>query len=349
MSVAAVSTDPFTGGPQDASVAHRLLMTALERPAPCTWSSVLDAQDGVIARRQALQGGMSEDAWQWSLERRGWQSVLPGVAVAHGGDLTNRQRAWAAVVYAGHDAALSGDAALVEHGMRLPRPARLDVVVPGHRSVRPQVFAASGRFGSTDQTEQTEQLRLRGHRLKALSALLHPVRRPAAVRVAPAVLHAAAWAVNDRSAEWRVAAAVQQRLVRVPDLRAALLDMPRLSRRALVATVLDDVELGAHARSELDFLALLRRNQLPLPDRLQRPVRTNGLRYLDAWWEAQRVAGEVDGAHHRDVGTWDADLLRANDVQVSQRHDRVVMLRFTMGNLRHDESQVAGQLRVVLL
>ena len=163
------------------------------------------------------------------------------------------------------------------------------------------------------------------------------------------MLHAAAWAGSDRLAESRVAAAVQQRLVRVPDLRSALGQMPRLRRHALVLAVLDDVELGAHARSELDFLALLRRNRLPLPDRLQLLVRTSGVRYLDAWWEAQRVAGEVDGAHHRDVGVWDADVLRANDVQVSQRHDRVVLLRFTTGNLRHDESLVAAQLKAVLL
>ena len=60
------------------------------------------------------------------------------------------------------------------------------------------------------------------------------------------------------------------------------------------------------------------------------------------------MAAEVDGAHHRFVGAWDADLLRANELQVSQRHDRVVLLRFTGGNLRHDERAVVRQLRALL-
>jgi hypothetical protein len=185
-------------------------------------------------------------------------------------------------------------------------------------------------------------------RVTRLSDLRHPARQPPAVRVPAAVLHAAAWAVSDRAAEWRVAAAVQQRRVTVPDLRQALAAMPRLPRRALVDAVLDDVEHGAHAASELDFLRFLRRWHLPRPDALQRPVRHGGLRYLDAWWERQRVVAEMDGAHHRLVGSWDDDLLRANGVQLVERHDRLLLLRFSAGNLRHDAALVAAQLREAL-
>lgn len=185
--------------------------------------------------------------------------------------------------------------------------------------------------------------------MRGLDVLRHPVRLPPVVRVAPALLHAAAWAPSERAAEWRVAAAVQQRLVLPSDVRAALAVLPRLARRRLVAAVLDDVELGAHAASELDLLRFLRRHGLPRPDRLQRPVRTGRLRYLDAWWERQRVCAEVDGAHHRSAGTWDDDTLRANDVVVTERHDRIVLLRFTAANLRHDAPRVAAQLAAVLL
>ena len=169
------------------------------------------------------------------------------------------------------------------------------------------------------------------------------------MRTAPAVLHAAAWASSDRAAEWRIAAAVQQRLVLPVDLRRTLGDMPSLRRRRLVAAVLDDVQHGAHAASELDFLRFLRRHGLPPPDRLQQPVRHSGLRYLDAWWARQRVAAELDGAHHRSVAVWEADVLRANDVLVAGRTDGTVLLRFTTGNLRHDAGRVAAQLAAVLL
>ena len=182
------------------------------------------------------------------------------------------------------------------------------------------------------------------HRTRRLQEWVHPVRRPPVVRAAPALLHAVAWADSDRAAEWRVAAAVQQRLLRPSDVRRALAGMPRLPRTRLVRTVLDDVELGAHAASELAFLRFLREHRLPLPDRLQRLVRTGAVCYLDAWWERQRVAAEVDGAHHRLVSAWDADVLRANEVVVAERHARLLLLRFTTGNLRHDGRRVAAQL-----
>ena len=163
------------------------------------------------------------------------------------------------------------------------------------------------------------------------------------------MLHSAAWASSDRASEWRVAAAVQRRLVNVAQLREALKLLPKMPRRQSIRLVLDDVELGAHARTELDFLAFLRRNDLPLPDRLQFVVRANGKRYLDAWWEKQRVGAEIDGAHHMEVGNWDDDALRSNEVVVAAREDRVMLLRVTPGNMRHKEVELAAQFRAALL
>jgi hypothetical protein len=343
-------------------------MTASTSPAaPRCWQELAAEQDGVVGRRQAMLAGLSEDQWQWRLDSGRWQSVLPGVAVVHSGPVTERQRAFAAVVYAGEGARLSADAALVVHGMRHLPVTVVHVAVPAGRVVRPQAYAAPGdtgganserdrardRSGSTGwrvgDGSSDEQHRLEPHQVSHLALLAHPVRRPATVRPAPAVLHAAAWAPSDRAAEWRIAAAVQQRLVAPQQLRTALADMSRLHRRPLVRAVLDDVEQGAHAAGELDFLRFLRVHALPPPDRLQRPVRSGTLRYLDAWWERQRVNVELDGAHHRRVGAWEDDALRANDVVVAERHDRIVLLRFTRGNLRHDGPRVASQLRAVLL
>lgn len=303
---------------------------------PARWQACVESQEGVLSRRQALLGGLSEDAWQWRLDRGAWQAVLPGVAVCHSGEPTDRQRAWAAVLYAGEGAALSADAALIELGMRLRRPETLHVAVPERRIVTAHALA-SGDSG-----------RVQPHRVLRLGELRHAARRPPVVRAVPAVLHAAAWAPSDRAAEWRLAAAVQQRVVRVGDLRTGLEVLPRLKRRALVRVVLDDVEFGAHARSELDFLALLRRNGLPLPDVLQLRPRTPKVLYLDAVWKKQQVAAEIDGAHHVEVAAWDADVLRANAVVIGHRDDGLLLLRFTRGNLRHDEPTVVAQLRSLL-
>lgn len=301
-----------------------------------SWRDDAAAQCGVLSRGQALAGGLTSRAWQWRLQTGAWQALLPGVAVTHSGPPTRDQLRWAAVLAAGPGAALSGDEALLVLGATLPVPSTVHVAVPERRVLRLREVAAH------------EPLPVVVHRTRGLARWVHPVRRPPVVRAAAAVLHAAAWAPSDRAAEWRVAAAVQQRLVTVPQVADAVREMPKVHRRALVRAVLDDVATGAHARSELDLLALLRRNGLPTPDRLQRPVRADGMRYLDAWWERQRVAVEVDGAHHRLVGAWEADTLRANQVVVVERHDRVLLLRFTTGNLRHDEPRVVAQLRAVL-
>ena len=307
-------------------------------PIAPTVPQLLEQQDGVISRRQARGAGMSEDQWQWLLDSGRWQSVLLGVAVAHSGEVTDRQRAWAAVLSAAPGACLTGDMALVEHGMKLTPPADVHLAVT--RELLPRRFLLG---------EQERRGRTVPHQLTRVEGWAHPVKQPPMLRIAPAALHAASYARSDRAAEWRLAATVQQGLTPAGDLRSTLEQMPRLPRRRLIRDVLDDVEYGAHAASELDFLRFLRHHGLPRPDRLQRPVRRGKVRYLDAWWERQRVSVEMDGAHHRTVGTWDDDALRGNDVVLVERHDRILLLRFTRGNLRHDGGRVAAQLRDALL
>ena len=306
---------------------------------PRPFQQVVAEQDGVLTRQQALHGGLTEDQWQWRLDADRWRPLCRGVVVTHTGPVTPRQCSWAAVLVAGPGACLSGDAALLELGLGVGPVGVLHVAVPYGRSVTPRVLAARG----------VPLVRVQPRRVTGLAALRHPARRPPTVRAAPAVLHAAAWVGSDRAAQWRIAAAVQQRLVLPQDLRSSLAALQRLPRRPLIAAVLDDVEQGAHAAGELDFLRFLRTWRLPPPDRLQRPVRLGRIRYLDAWWERQKVAAELDGAHHRIAGAWDDDVLRANDVLVAGRQEGTVLLRFTNANLRHDGARVAAQLAAVLL
>jgi very-short-patch-repair endonuclease len=301
------------------------------------WQSLLREQDQVMGRRQARLLGMSEDAWQWGLDTGRWRPLLRGVVVGHSGPPTDRQRAWAAVLSAGDGGRLTGDAALRQHGLALD-VRHHDVLIPAHRRVRMKSFLPQdGAAGGLVRPRQHgSAVPVSGRGLPLVAAEL-------------AALHAAEWAPSARAGEWRVAAAVQTGTTTVERLRAALPRAGVLERRDLLSDVLDDVELGAHARSELDLLHLLRDHGLPLPDRLQRPVRANGKRYLDAWWERQRVAAEVDGAHHRAAATWDTDTLRQNEVVLAERHDRVLLLRLTTGNLRHDRSALVRQFRAALL
>lgn len=298
------------------------------------WQQQLARQEGVLARHQALDGGMTKHEWDWKLSNGLWQRALPGVAIAHTGGTSERERAWAAVLHAGKGAALSGDAALRLAGLAAVSGKDLDVVVPRPRNV----------VGA--RLETTERGAVLIHRVHRPERWTREHRGLPVVSAHAAVLHAVAWAASDRDAEWRIAAAVQRRITAVPSLRKVLEQMPRLRRHALVLAVLDDVELGAHAGSELQYLRFCRAHGLPLPDELQVRVRAGKLHYLDARYRRQKVTVELDGAHHREVATWEADALRTLRLVAAMSGEQVV--RLTPGMLRHDGDEVARHLRVVL-
>lgn len=73
---------------------------------------LLLVQSGVASRRQALEAGLRPHDIRRLLRRREWAVVHPGVYVDHTGPLTWRQRAWAAVLYAGAGAALDRESAI---------------------------------------------------------------------------------------------------------------------------------------------------------------------------------------------------------------------------------------------
>lgn len=300
-----------------------------------TWQQHLAQQEGVIARHQALAGGMSSHQWDWKLERGLWQRALPGVAIAHNGGTTERERAWAAVLHAGTGAALSGDTALRLAGLASAKGTDLDVVVPRARNV----------VGGALATREKHAVVI--HRVHEPERWVREIRALAVMSAHAATLHAASWADSNRAAEWRVAAAVQRRVTAVPLLREALGDMSCLKRRALVRAVLDDVQLGAHAGSELQFLRFCQAHGLPRPDELQVRLRAGrSTHYLDGRYRRQRVSVEVDGAHHREVETWEADALRTLRVVATMPGEQLV--RLTPGLLRHDGDEVAELLRVML-
>jgi hypothetical protein len=299
-----------------------------------TWQEVLEKQDGVLARHQALAGGMTRHEWSWKVARGGWRLAMPGVAVSHRGGTTERQRAWAAVLHGGRDAVVSGDAALALVGVRFTDLRAIDLAIPAGRRARDAALLGDGPKGVVV------------HRVDGIEGWTRSMRGLPLATAHVAALHAAAWAACDRDAEWRIAAAVQRKVTAVPLLRGALSEMPRLKRRALVVAVLDDVELGAHAGSELQFLRFCRAHGLPHPDELQVRVRSGTVHYLDARYRRQRVTIEVDGAHHREVATWEADALRTLRVVAALPGEQVI--RLTPGLLRHDGDEVARHLRVVL-
>lgn len=298
------------------------------------WQELPSVRDGVLARRQAMGRGMSEDLWQWKLDRGLWVPLLPGVVTLHNGEPTCRQQHWAGVLKAHPDAVLAGDAALLEYGFPFSDLGLIDVARPGTAGKTFEV--RGGRRYVPHSVSRRDQ-----------SATTYPGLP--IMEVVTATLYAAAWTSTPRAAEWRLATVVQRGLATAADLRQTLREMPSLPRRGLMLHVLDDVERGAHAMSELDFLRVCRTYQVPEPDELQVRVRAGTqTRYLDGCYRRPRVRFEVDGAHHRYVETWEADVLRSNDLALSSRGRDEIALRFTSGQVRHQGWLVARQLRLAL-
>jgi very-short-patch-repair endonuclease len=250
--------------------------------------------------------------------------------------MTENQRLWAAVLWAGPGAVLAGLTAarldrlqgFSDRDASADRPIHL--LVPSYRSVRrkspglPVVVHYSVALGPGD---------------------IHPLRQPPRTRIARSLVDAAAWMATDRGAQAVLAAGVQQRLVRVADLTAVVARNQRLPRRTIIKDTLNDIAGGAQALSELDFTRLLRQHRLPEPDRQAQRLDSSGRRrWLDAVWEVARLIVEVDGIHHMDAAQYWADMDRENDCIL----DGYRVLRFPAFIVRYNPGYVAGKIRDAL-
>ena len=281
-------------------------------------------------------GWMSRQELRWRLTSGRWQRPCHGIVVAHSGPVTEQQRLWAAVLWAGPGAVLAGLTA-----------ARLDGLqgFPGHDAV------ADRPIHLTVPTSRSVRRKSPGlpvvvHYSTALgSAHVHPTRQPPRTRTARSLVDAAAWMATDRGAQAVLAAGVQQRLVRVEDLTAVVALNQRLPRRTVIKDTLDDIEGGAQALSELDFTRLLRRHRLPGPDRQSQRLDSCGRRrWHDAVWETSRLIVEVDGIHHLEVTQYWADSDRDNDFTLQGYR----VLRFPAFVVRYSPGYVAEKIRNAL-
>ncbi|WP_242624710.1 endonuclease domain-containing protein [Krasilnikovia cinnamomea] len=262
-----------------------------------------------------------------------WRRICRGVLLTENGRLGWDQQLWVAVLAAGPGALLGGVTAATLGGVRGLRAGPVDVLIPAHRTVTRRLTGLP-----------LDMPGVRVHR----STLLTPgtrLGRPPRTTVARAVVDAASWARTDDEARVVLAAACQQRRVLPSQLHEVVAAHPRSPRRALIRATISDLDGGAQALSELDFVALCRRYGLPSPDLQQHRTDARGRhRYLDAYWRQWRLHVEVDGAHHMDVRHWAADMLRQNEVWISG--DRI--LRFPSWLLRGRPDEVAAQIRAAL-
>jgi hypothetical protein len=163
-----------------------------------------------------------------------------------------------------------------------------------------------------------------------------------------ALVRAAATFGSPRPACGLFAAAVQQRLTTTTSLAEALGRHSRTRHRRALTLAVADIEGGAQALSEIDFVRLCRRHRLPQP--MQQRLRhepSGRRRYLDASWrraDGRLVVAEVDGGLHLTPRRWWDDQLRQNELALSD----ALVLRFPSVVVRTDPQAVAEQLRRAL-
>lgn len=292
--------------------------------------------DGVLDSSAVLEF-LSPGELHWRIESGRWQRPCRGAIVAHSGPLTDAQVLRVSLLAAGSHSALAGlTAAWIDHfvgfGDKDPIEEKMiHVLVPPARKRRAALPWPNMKI----------------HYSRMLTDLdVHPLWEPRRTRMARSLVDAASWMATDRGAMAVLAAGVQQRRVRVEDLRVTLDRMTRVRRRRLMYEILADVEGGAQALSELDFTRqVIRRFGLPEPSRqVGRRDSKGRRRWIDVLFDEWKVAVEIDGAQHTTpLEQWD-DMERDNDLSA----DGYQMLRFPAWLVRRHPEIVAAKIRGAL-
>jgi hypothetical protein len=288
---------------------------------------VLSRQHKVLAREQAFGCGMTEKAVRYRLRHGGpWQTLLPGVYLAHTGSPSADQREMAALLYAGPRSVLTGAAALRRFGLTGPHTDKVDVLVPAGVQKRDAGFA----------------------RLFRTARLPEPVGVAGAVRFAfpPRAVADAARGMTDIGDVRAVIAGAVQR-GKCPIGRLAY-ELDNGSRRgsALLRRALAEVADGVRSAAEAELRAVIRRARLPTP--MFNPRLFVGQAFLaspDCWWPEAGVAAEVDSREwHLSPRDWEDTLAR----HARMSAHGIIALHFTPGQISAKRNEVVTAIRSAL-
>jgi len=284
-STRSVSTGFSTGlGGGLAGGGGRVQAERVESEQSMRWRALLQAQSGIVARRQALDAGWPERTIDRRLRSGAWRRIDRGVYATFTGELSRNARLWAAVLRAGPGAVLSHETAAEVHGLASKPSSRIHLSVPISR-------APAGR--------------IRGvviHRCRGLNPEWLPPWQLPRTSVEDTVLDLIGAARNYDDAYGWISAAVGRRLTTPELLAKALAGRPRMRWRPWVAGALQDA--AGHPpgqREPADGHAdaavwLARRHRTPMPD--CQPGRGGA---AAAWlgWEPAALRPGVHGRCHR--------------------------------------------------
>jgi len=295
------------------------------------WRSIADAQAGMVARGQVLALGISPMQARAYVDTGRWRRVLPGVYATFTGPISAHGRVWAALLYAGRDAAASHGTALWLWGLTDEAPAVIDVVVPESRRVLGQPGVRIHRRSALDRTDA--------------QPMIHPAARPPRVRLEQALLDACD-ATSATGAIDLVLRATQRRLTTADLVRTSINQRSRVRWRSRLLAVLQQVEAGVASPLELEYRRAVEcRHRLPAG--LRNVARmdptadpgTGTSRY--APW---RVVIELDGREAHPAERAFRDLRRDNAAAVAGE----TVLRYGWRDIAGEPCSVARQVGAVL-
>jgi hypothetical protein len=289
-------------------------------------SSLVETQDHVLSRAQLLSLGHSRRHLDAQVAANRWRALTSTVYVLHNGPLTQRQQWWAATLAVGP---LAGRTALQAWGIK------------GWTSPEVEVVVARGAT-----PELPEGIPLKVHESRRLSAADVAPQDPLRTRLERSAIDAAAWTKDPRAACGLLAAVVQQRRTTATRLSAELKAVGKVRHVALLRSVLQDIEGGAQALSEVDLAKVCARAGLDLVERqVVRRGADGKRRYVDARVRSREtgisVLVEVDGALHLLVASYWDDMQRGNELVIGGSP----VLRFPSIAFHLDPDRVEDQLR----
>jgi hypothetical protein len=287
----------------------------MTRPVPAQAARLLEDQKGVIARYQAIPGGLDRLTLRNRLQDGRWQRVQRGVYANFSGKPGRLTELWAALLRAGPDATLSHQTAAEQHGLisepdpDKPSPA-IHITVPADR----------------------HPARLRNipgiviHRSRVLDLTRHPAMSPACTRVEDTVLDLIEAAETFAAAYDWICRAIGRRRTTAMRIRTAMDQRKKMRWRKEVELALADASGGALSLLEYRYVRYVERpHGLPTAERQVRVRQRTGNRYLDNLYEDYLVCVELDGtAAHPADEQW-RDKRRDNWNLV---HGNILTLRF---------------------
>jgi Transcriptional regulator, AbiEi antitoxin len=257
---------------------------------------VVDRQEGVLTREQALRAGLSRRLIEGRLESGRWQRLHRGVFVTFSGPVPRAALLWGAVLRSGENAVLS-HATAAEMWMLSDEPSSsIHVSVP----------------------KQSGSLVIPGlvlHYSSRLPGARHPARLPPQTTLEETVLDLAD---VSPTAEGAVAWAIKacQRRLSTPDrITAALAGRNRARWRRDLTDAITEVTIGVHSPLELRYLRdVERRHGLPRGDRQAVTIRSGTRQYADVRYTEYGVVVELDGvlAHPAEARKYDSRRDNAN-------------------------------------